>query len=253
MGLSPTPTRALGLALIILVMGLALPAPLRSGDALDPAAKGAIEEIVRDYIKAHPEAIEESLRQLEERRQAEAKQRGKEAVAAHQDDLMRDPESPVHGNPAGDVTVVEFFDYRCRYCKAVAGFVTQLVKEDPKVRLVYKDFPILGEASVLASKAALASRVQGKYPAFHEALMAVKGDLTEAKVMETAAGVGLDTARLQSDMEAPAIMAVIEKNRALGQTLGLTGTPAFVVGRELAPGAMDLAEMKALVAQARAK
>jgi protein-disulfide isomerase len=253
MSLPLTLARSVGLALLVLATGPALPVPPAGADALDPAARGAIEEIIRDYIKAHPEVIEESLQQLEERRQAETKQRGREAVAAHQADLLHDPESPVHGNPAGDVTLVEFFDYRCRYCKAVAGFVTQLVKEDPQVRLVYKDFPILGEASVMASKAALASRVQGKYPAFHEALMAVQGDLTEATVMATAASVGLDTTMLQTDMEAPAIMAVIEKNRALGQTLGLTGTPAFVVGAELAPGAMDLAAMKELVAQARAK
>jgi protein-disulfide isomerase len=248
-----TLTRAVGAALVVLGLGQALPAPPAGADALDPAARRAIEEIVRDYIKAHPEAIEASLQQLEERRQEETKRRGREAVAAHQADLLHDPESPVHGNPTGDVTLVEFFDYRCRYCRAVAGFVTQLIKEDPQLRLVYKDFPILGEASVMASKAALASRVQGKYAAFHEALMAVQGELTEATVMATAASVGLDTTKLQADMEAPAIMAVIERNRALGEMLGLTGTPAFVVGGELAPGAMDLAAMKELVSRARAK
>src|SRR6185436_13170428 len=121
-------------------------------EVIDPASKIAIEEIIRDYIKAHPEVIEESLENLGERRQAEAKQRGREAIAAHQDELFRDPDSPTHGNPAGDVTVVEFFDYRCRYCRAVAGVVTQLLKDDTNVRLVYKDFPVLGEASVLASK-----------------------------------------------------------------------------------------------------
>ena len=245
--------KVVGLLLIVLLPGLGLPALSRAADVQDPAAKGVIEEIVRDYIQAHPEVIEESLQKLEARRQAEAKQRGREAVAANQEELLRDPESPVHGNASGDVTLVEFFDYRCRYCKAVAGSVAQLLKDDPKVRLVYKDFPILGEVSVIASKAALASRAQGKYPAFHEALMEAKEDLTQATVLEIAAGVGLDTARLQADMEAPAIMAVIEKNRTLGRTLGLTGTPAFVVGQELAPGAMDLGEMKELVAQARAK
>ena len=224
-----------------------------AAEVFDPAAKGAIEEIVRDYIKAHPEVIEESLEHLGERRQAEALQRGREVVAAHQDELFRDPDSPVHGNPSGDVTVVEFFDYRCRYCRAVAGTVTQLLKDDPKVRLVYKDYPILGDLSVVASKAALAARAQDKYPAFHEALMAVKGELTEGSVLEIAAGVGLDTARLTADMQAPAITQLIEKNRSLGKALGLTGTPVFIVGPELAPGALDLAEMKALVAQARAK
>ena len=253
MGRFASRAQVVGLLLIVLLPGLGLPALSRSADGLDPAAKGAIEEIVRDYIKAHPEVIEESLQKLEVRRQAEAKERGRETVVANQEVLLRDPDSPVHGNPSGDVTVVEFFDYRCRYCKAVASSVTQLLKDDPNVRLVYKDFPILGEVSVIASKAALASRAQGKYPAFHEALMEAKGDLTQAAVLEIAAGVGLDTARLQADMEAPAIMAVIEKNRALGQTLGLTGTPAFVVGQELAPGAMDLGEMKELVAQARTK
>jgi len=241
----------IAVGLVLIMMGS--PERVPAAEVFDPAAKGAIEEIIRDYIKAHPEVIEESLEHLGERRQAEAMQRGREAVAAHQDELFRDPDSPVHGNPSGDVTVVEFFDYRCRYCRAVAGAVTQLLKDDPKVRLVYKDYPILGEMSVVASKAALATRAQGKYPAFHEALMAAKGELTEGNVLEIAAGVGLDTTRLAADMQAPAITELIEKNRALGKTLGLTGTPVFIVGSELAPGALDLAEMKALVAQARAK
>jgi protein-disulfide isomerase len=227
--------------------------PIARAEGFDPAAKGAIEGIVRDYIMTHPEVIEESLEKLGERRQAEAKQRGRDAVAAHQDEIFHDPDSPVHGNPGGDVTVVEFFDYRCRYCRAVAGVVTQLLKDDPNVRLVYKDFPVLGDASVLASKSALASRAQGKYAAFHEALMGVKGELTEAIIMELAAKVGLDTTRLATEMQAPDIAAVIEKNRALAKTLGLTGTPAFVVGPELAPGAMELSEMKDLVAKARTK
>jgi protein-disulfide isomerase len=227
--------------------------PSHAAEALDPAMKGAIETFIHDYLMAHPEVLEASLQQLEERRQVEARQRGREAVATFQKELFLDPESPISGNPSGDVTMVEFFDYRCRYCKAVAGSVTQLLKDDPNVRLVYKDFPILGDASVAASKAALASRAQGKYPAFHEALMAAKGDLTEAAVMEIAGAVGLDTARLQVDMETPAVRAIIEKNRALADRLGLTGTPAFIVGKELAPGALDLATMKELVAQARSK
>lgn len=241
-------------SVVAVLVGLLAGVPVAGAeDAIDPKLKSAIEDIVRDYLKAHPEAIEESLKVLEARREAEARDKAREAVAAHQDELFGDPESPIHGNPSGDVTLVEFFDYRCRYCKAVAPAVAQLLKEDPNVRLVYKDFPILGDASVVASKAALASRAQGKYAVFHEALMAVSGDLTAAAVIETAAKVGLDTAKLQTDMEAPAIMAVIEKNRSLAHTLGLTGTPAFVVGKELLPGAIDFDTMKELVAQARVK
>ncbi|MBH0180363.1 MAG: DsbA family protein, partial [Nitrospira sp.] len=141
-----------------------------------------------------------------------------------------------------DITVVEFYDYRCGYCKKAASAVTELQQVDPRVRVVYKDFPILGEPSELAAKAALASQAQGKHQVFHEALFASHAEMTK--------GVGLDAKRLEADMANPQWQAAIEKNRAFAQELGISGTPAFIVGTELVPGALDLSGLKELIARA---
>jgi protein-disulfide isomerase len=165
--------------------------------------------------------------------------------------LLNDPNSPVSGNLDGDVTVVEFFDYRCGYCKRVAGAVSQLQKDDPNVRVVYKDFPILGEASELAARAALASKTQGKHLAFHEALLASKSELTQETIFAIAKQVGLDPDQLNKGMQDPTIRTIIEHNRALARELGINGTPGFIVGTELVPGALELKDLKNLVRQVR--
>jgi protein-disulfide isomerase len=218
----------------------------------NPAWQQAVEKAIESYIRSHPEAIEQTLQGLEAKRQAEAQERAKAMIAARQPELLNDAASPVSGNPKGEVTVVEFFDYRCGFCKRVAAAVTQLQKDDPRVRVVYKNFPILGEASELAAKAALASNAQGRYQAFHEALLAAKGEMTKEQVLHIASDVGLDAKKLEADMNNPEWTTVIERNKALAKELGITGTPAFVVGNELYPGAMDLAVLKELVGRARA-
>lgn len=243
--------------LVGLTTALAL---LAFGSPVVPAAepekapsRQAIEEIVRDYILKHPEVLLESIRKMEERQREAQRQQARKAIAAHRSALLNDPGSPVGGNPRGNVTVVEFFDYRCPHCKRVVPTVKKLLQDDPNVRFVYKEFPILGEDSLLAAKAALASRAQGKYVAFHNALMAAKESLNEAQVMKIAAGVGLDGARLKADMNKPETLAVIKGNYALAQALGIEGTPAFVIGTELVPGAASLEVLKELVAKARSK
>ena len=174
-------------------------------------------------------------------------------MATHQEELLRDPASPVSGNLNGDVTVIEFFDYRCGYCKRVASAVTQLQQDDPGVRVVYKDFPILGEASVFGARAALAALEQGKHQAFHEAMLASDNELTQEEAFAIAQRVGLDVKKLDVDLQAPERQAEIDRNRALAKLLGISGTPGFVIGGEVYPGALDLARLKALVAQARTK
>jgi len=217
----------------------------------DPAFQQAVEQVVEQYLRTHPEVIEQSLRILQAQRQTEERERTRQVIATKQAELLNDPNSPVSGNLDGDVTVVEFFDYRCGYCKRVAGTVTQLQQDDPNVRVVYKDYPILGEASELASRAALASKVQGKHLAFHEALLASKQELTQESILNIAAEVGLDTEQLSKDMQAPTIQAIIERNRELARELGINGTPGFIVGTELAPGALDLEDLKNLIRQVR--
>lgn len=245
------------LACLAIGMGM-MTAPLatvdsRAAEGPDGPSRQAIEAIVHEYILSHPEVVGHALQTLEARRREAEQQRAREALLLHRDQLLQDQHSPVGGNPRGDVTVVEFFDYRCGDCKGVAGTVKTLVQSDPTIRLVYKELPVLGPDSVLAARAALAAQAQGKYVAFHDALMAAPAPLTSAAIFQIAAEVGLDVGRLQSDMEAPGIRAAIDRNHALAGDLGINGTPAFVVGLELVPGAIDLHAMKALVSQARVK
>lgn len=213
-------------------------------------SQGASDAAIERYIRNHPEVIEQSLQGLEAKRESEQRERQKAALAARQDELLHDPASPVSGNPKGDITLVEFYDYRCGYCKRAASAVTELQKVDSRVRVVYKDFPILGAPSELAAKAALASQAQGKHQAFHEALLASEGDMTKKKILKIASAVGLNPKRLEADMANPKWQAVIDKNRALARELGISGTPGFIVGTELVPGALDLKGLKELIARA---
>lgn len=217
-------------------------APASSNDLTDA--------VIERYIRTHPEVIVQSVQAMEAKREAEQRDRRKVALAAKQSELISDPASPVSGNLKGEITLIEFYDYRCGYCKQAASAVTELQKQDPRVRVVYKDFPILGEPSVLAAKAALASQAQGKHQAFHEALLASHADMTKEAILKIAVGVGLDATRLEADMANPKWQAVIDKNRALAHELGISGTPGFIVGTELVPGALDLNGLKELIARA---
>lgn len=213
-----------------------------------------IKGIVRDYLLENPEIIREALQVLEVKEKAAQAEKTRRAIAARSDELFNDPASPVGGNNNGDVTVVEFFDYNCGFCRRVAPTVEEIKRQDTGVRFVYKEFPILGPTSIVAAKAALASRAQGKYVAFHEALMKVKGGrLSEDQIMKVAESVGLDTARLKKEMEEPAITESIDRNRALASALGVTGTPSFVVGDDFLRGARDLQAFKELIQQTRSK
>ncbi len=208
------------------------------------------DAVIERYIRTHPEVIVQSVQAMETKRQAELQERQKSALAAKQQELLHDPASPVSGNPKGEITLVEFYDYRCGYCKKAASAVTELQKEDRRVRVVYKDFPILGESSELAAKAALASQAQGKHQAFHEALLASHADMTKGAILKIAVHVGLDAKRLEADMADPKWQAAIERNRVLANDLGISGTPGFIVGTELIPGALDLNGLKELIARA---
>lgn len=226
-------------------------APAQQVPALTPAQADAVRALVRDYILQNPEIISEAVRLLQEREQAQSAAKQRQTFAALKGDIFDDPAAPILGNPKGDVTIVEFFDYRCGYCKQVAPAIAKLLEEDRNIRLVVKEFPILGPESVVASRAALAAVKQGKYTPFHWALLNAKGQLDEAQIMRIAGQVGLDTKLLRQDMAAPAIEATIKRSYGLAEALQIRGTPAFIVGEELVPGAVDLPALKALVAKAR--
>ena len=222
-----------------------------------PAVEGVpvevFEQIIRDYLLRNPEVVGEALKVLERRQQEAETAQVRHVILARRAELLQDPASPVGGNPEGKTTLVEFFDYRCPHCRRAVPTVAEAERQDPTLRLVYKELPILGPASVFAAQAALAARAQGKYLAFHRALMAGEGELSEDRTLEIATAVGLDPERLRRDMAAPAITAIIERNYALADALGIRGTPSFVVGEEVIRGAVDLATLKVVIEAARPK
>jgi len=215
--------------------------------------RAEIETIVHDYLLKHPEVIVESVQTLQSRTEAELSAARADALDTHRQRLLEDPRVPPAGNPAGDVAIVEFFDYQCGYCKRVREDLLTLIDQDRKVRLVLKEFPVLGPASEVAARAALAARRQSKYWEFHNALMGHRGRLNDGAIQTLAKSLGLDAGRLQRDMDDPEIEAILTDNRALGSALQLTGTPAFVIGEQVVPGAVSLDTLKDLVSQARRK
>ncbi len=172
-------------------------------------------------------------------------------IAANWEALARAGGDPAIGPEDADAVLVEFFDYRCGFCKRVLGDVMALAAADNRLRIVFKEFPILGEVSVIAARASLAADRQGKWPEFHVALMSAPGELDEDRIMDIAAETGLDIAQLRTDMESEAVTAIIERNHALAQTLGIRGTPAFLVKNAIVPGAASQEDLARLVAGAR--
>jgi protein-disulfide isomerase len=209
------------------------------------------EQRVRTYLLEHPEVLMEAVNRLEakqgEQEQAEARAVLKDNAA----EVFQDPTSPVSGNSNGEVTLVEFFDYNCPYCRVMVPLLTQAEAADPWLRIVYKEYPILGAGSVFAAKAALAANKQGKYVTFHRALYQLRGPVDEAKVLEVAANVGLDIQRMKADMQDAAIGGTLEKNVKLAQALRITGTPGFVVGDQITAGATDFDGLQAIIAKGR--
>ncbi|WP_298498496.1 DsbA family protein [uncultured Maritimibacter sp.] len=210
-----------------------------------------IKELALQAIRENPQIIMEAV-QLLEAEQAAAQADAQAEVLKNQRELLeRDPNAPVLGNPDGDVTVVEFFDYNCPYCKRAMAEVQGLIAADPNVRLVYREWPILGEGSVFAAKAALAAREQGKYEEFHWALMGMQGRAEEASVLRVAEDIGLDVERLRADMDAPEIQEHIATSMRLTQALGFNGTPSFVIGDNLIPGFVEEEHLRSAVDDTR--
>jgi protein-disulfide isomerase len=174
-----------------------------------------------------------------------------EELSYHRSEIFDDPTTPVGGNPKGDVTIVEFFDYRCPYCKRVQPELQALLDQDRKLRFIYKELPILGPASVIAARAALAAQRQGKYEAFHAAMMGTKGQITEDTVDKIAESVGLDIDWLRQDMAAPEIVQALRANLVLANALNIHGTPGFIIGNRIVMGGIDLDTLKNMIGAAR--
>ena len=237
----------------MLAGGLALAAPQQApAQTFGETERGEIELIVRDYLLRNPEIIVEAIEVLQAREQQAQLERQRVALASLQDEVFDSPNSPTMGNPDGDVVVVEFFDYQCGFCKRVLDDVFELTESDGNIRVVFKELPILGPESVIAARAALAARPQGLYVDFHNALMGHRGAMSERVIFGIAAEVGLDVDRLRQDMESPEVAAEIAANLQLAQQLGISGTPAFVIGDQVVPGAIGLDRMRDLVEAERA-
>lgn len=244
-----------GLATLALAALVAVPPLARADDAapaFDPSQTEAIHGIVREYLLENPEILIEALEAYDQRRREMAEQRQREAIVARATDLTSDPGSPVLGNPDGDVVVVEFFDYRCPYCKTVASDLREVILADGRIRLVMKEFPILGPQSVYAARAALAADKQDRYEDFHFALMELEGELDDKTVLKVAEDLDLDTAQLQKDMFSKDIEDSLQRTFELAEALDVGGTPAFIVGDQLFPGALGMKDLQRIVEEQRA-
>jgi protein-disulfide isomerase len=241
-----SPLRRLALAGLA-ACALGLGAPPARAEGLTPDQRKAVVELIRETLLKNPELIQEAMVELERRNQVAQVEAQRSALAAEKANLTDPATSVLAGNLQGDVTIVEFMDYNCGFCKRAMEDVRTLAKDDPKLKVVIKDFPILGPDSVEASRVAIAvkSQLQGqKYWEFHLKLMGSKGRINAAKALEVAKEAGADIERVKKEMEAPATRAVIEQTVALGDRLGLTGTPAFIVGDEVVFGAVGVAALK---------
>ena len=233
--------RAIFLALAFVGFAQSVPAQSMTDDQ--------VKQLALEAILENPEIIMQAVAILQQREKEQAAS-GANTVRL---EVESDPNAPNLGNPEGDVTVVEFFDYNCPYCRSAGQTVQALLAADENVRVIYREWPILGDDSVMAARAALAAREQGKYEAFHWALMNGEGRVTEALIFKVARDLGMDVAQLEADMVSPAVEAHIALSNALAQKLGFTGTPAFIVGDKTAPGMLNLDEIAMLVAEARAE
>jgi protein-disulfide isomerase len=229
-------------------------AQAQKAQPFDDQQRQAIGEIVKDYLLKNPEILTEVMGELEKRHSEAQRVAQSTALKESRETLLNAPHSFVAGNPKGDVTLVEFFDYNCGYCKRALSDVRTMVKSDPKLRVVLKDFPVLGPDSVEASRVALAVRnqLQGdKLFDYHAKVLESRGRVNGERAMAVAKDMGVDMARLQKDMDSPAIRAALQENVALGDKLGLSGTPAFIIGEEVIAGAVGIDPLKQVVAGIR--
>ncbi|QFT80636.1 protein disulfide isomerase II DsbC [Roseovarius sp. THAF27] len=237
-----------------LALGLALPAQALDLDAMTDAERAAFRDEVRAYLMENPEVIMEAVAVLEQREADAQAQSDKDLVAANADALFDDGHSWVGGNPDGDITLVEFLDYRCGYCKRAHPEVTNLLKEDGNIRFIVKEFPILGEQSVTASRFAIATQQVAGDDAYHavsEALMAYSGDITEPALRRMAEPLDLPVDDIIAAMGSEEVTTVIEENHALGRALQISGTPSFVMENQMLRGYVPQEEMEMIADEIR--
>ena len=219
-------------------------------DGFTPAQRAEIINIVRDALKRDPTILRDAFVELQ-KDEAQGQERATGAAIARLGKQIYDPADAIEGNPLGDITVVEFYDTRCPYCRRMLPVIAELVREEPNVKVAMKDMPILGPTSQLESRALLAAQRQSGYFKMRDALMGSSTPSTPDSLRETANRLGLDGGRLMRDMDDPAIKARLEGNIALAQQIGIQGTPAMIVGNTMLAGAADISELRQAIAAAR--
>src|SRR4029079_19711353 len=217
--------------------------------------RAEIESIIKNYLVAHPEVLEEAMAELKKRQHADETSIHSASVTQNSQAICNSPRGVVLGNKDGDVTFVEFFDYNCGYCKRAMADMLDLMKSDPKLKVVLKEFPVLSQGSVEAAQVAVAVRMQDpsgkKYLDFHQKLLGGRGAADKARAMAAAKEAGLDTARIEKDLASPEVRATIEENFKLAEEMGLNGTPSYVIGKQIVVGAVGLEGLKEKIGIAR--
>jgi protein-disulfide isomerase len=226
-----------------------------SAQNFSPTQRSEIEEIVRSYLLRNPELLQEVMNELEKRQSAADAAKAKAAVKSNAERLFNSPRHVVVGNPQGDVTLIEFFDYNCGFCKRALVDLVELMKGDGKLRVVLKEFPVLGQSSVEAAQVAVAARMQDKsgkkYFELHQKLLSGRGQIDKARALAVAREVGFDMARLERDLTSEEVRATLEESLKLAEALGLNGTPSYVIGDEVVIGAVGQDALKQKVSWAR--
>jgi protein-disulfide isomerase len=238
---------------VALALGAAA-APAHAQNFSEPQ-RTEIEKIIKDYLLAHPEVLQEAMSELEKKQQVAEAEKARSAVKNHSEALFNSPRQVVLGNPQGDVTFVEFFDYNCGYCKRALSDMVELMNKDPKLKVVLKEFPVLGPGSVEAAQVAVAVRMQDKtgkkYFDFHQKLLGGRGQVDKAKALAAAKDAGLDMARIEKDMKSEEVSKTLEESMKLAEALGLNGTPSYVIGNDVVIGAVGLAALNQKIQAAR--
>jgi protein-disulfide isomerase len=235
---------------------LALPAatPTRA-QTFSADQRQEIEGIVKNYLLQHPEVMQDVMAELEKHQKAAEAEKNRAAVAENNATIFSSPHQVVLGNPQGNVTMVEFFDYNCGYCKHALSDMLTLLKTDPNLKFVLKEFPVLGEGSVEAAHVAVAARMQDvtgkKYIEFHQKLLGGRGPADKARALAAAKEVGFDMARIEKDMGSDEVKKTIDENLKLADLIGVNGTPSYVVGDEVVVGAVGLDALKEKIAAER--
>ena len=251
MKLNMVPLAALPLAIALAAWA---PPPARA-QSFAPDQRGEIEKIVREYLLSHPEVLQDAMAELEKRQTAEDAEKHLAAIKDNATAIFSSPRQVNLGNLQGDVTMVEFFDYNCAFCKRAMSDMLDLLKTDTKLRVVLKEFPVLGEGSVQAAQVAVAVRMQDKagkkYLDFHTKLLGGRGPADKARALAVAKEVGFDMTRLDKDLQSDEVKQTLEENLKLAEGLGLNGTPSYVFPAEVVVGAVGLPALKGKINSAR--